>query len=172
MALSTVAENVATAPTITVTAAVNGSTTYPSATAVTVSVAGTLGDTAVGFATVSDFTITIPAATATATGTFTLTPTNDAVDEIDEVIDVTGESGSLTITKASIDLTDDDDAPTGITLTLTDASNVALSTVAENVATAPTITVTAAVNGSGPTPAPRRSRWRAPWATRRWALPR
>ena len=145
VALSTVAENVATAPTITVTAAVNGSTTYPSATAVTVSVAGTLGDTAVDFATVSDFTITIPAATATATGTFTLTPTNDAVDEID---DVTGESGSLTITKASIDLTDDDDAPSGITLTLTDASNVALSTVAENVATAPTITVTAAVNGS------------------------
>ena len=42
------------------------------------------------------------------TGTFTLTPTDDAVDETDETITVSGTSGSLTVNSATISLTDDD----------------------------------------------------------------
>ena len=106
----------------------------------TVSVGGSGTATAVDFAAVSDFDITIAAGDASKTGTFTLTPTDDAVDETNETVTVSGESGSLTVNSATITLTDDDAAPTAITLTVNDNS------VAENDG-ATTITVTATVDG-------------------------
>ena len=139
-ALSELAED-AGATTVTVTATPTGGMAFAADTNVTISVTGSLAATAVDFTAVTDFTITIPANTATATGTFTLTPEDDTVDEIDEVIDVTGDSGSLLITKASVALTDDDDTPSGITL------SVAPTSVAEE-ADATDVTVTATVNGN------------------------
>ena len=141
----TVAENVQTAPTVTVTATVNGSTRYVEKKTVTVTV-GADGDSAVegtDYETVNALTIEIPAGAARGTTTFTLTPTNDQLVEGTETISVTGtSSGGETVTGEVINLTDDDTAPTGITLTATP------DTVAENVQTAPTVTVTATVNGS------------------------
>ena len=129
------------ATTITVTATVDGTTRFAAATTVEVSVAGSGTATAVDFASVSNFNIEIAAEEASKTGTFTLTPTNDVVDETDETITVGGTSGSLTVNSATITLTDDDDAPTAITLTVDDNS------VAEDDG-ATTITVTATVDGA------------------------
>ena len=129
------------ATTITVTATVDGASRFVGATTVTVSVAGGSTATAVDFAAVSDFDITIAAGEASKTGTFTLTPTNDAVDETNETVTVSGESGSLTVNSATITLTDDDAAPTVINLTVNDNS------VAEDDG-ATTITVTATVDGT------------------------
>ena len=125
---------------ITVTATVDGTTRFAAATTVTVSVGGSGTATAVDFGAVSDFDITIAAEAASKTGSFTLTPTNDAVDETNETVTVSGESGSLTVNSATITLTDDDDAPTAITLTVNDNS------VGEGDG-ATTITVTATVDG-------------------------
>ena len=129
------------ATTITVTATVDGGTRFATATTVTASVAGTGTAGAVDFAAVTDFDIEIDARDASGTGTFTLTPTNDAFDETNETITVSGSSGSLTVNSATIALTDDDDAPTAITLTVDDAS------VAEDDG-GTTITVTATVDGA------------------------
>ncbi len=125
---------------VVVTAAVNGTTRYVDAKTVTVSVAGDTASTS-DFAAVEDFTITIAAGAASGTGTFTLTPADDVLDEPDETVEVTGESGTLTITSDEITITDDDDAPTGITLT------AAPDEVGEE-GGATAITVTATVNGT------------------------
>ena len=96
------------ATTITVTATVDGTTRFAEATTVSVNVAGSGTASAVDFAAVSDFDVEIDAGDASGTGTFTLTPTDDAVDGTDETITVSGSSGSLTVSSATITLTDDD----------------------------------------------------------------
>ena len=126
---------------ITVKATVDGTTRFAETKTVRVSVAGSGTETAVDFAAVSAFDIEIAAGAASGSGTFTLTPTDDAVDETDETITVSGASGSLTVKAATISLTDDDGAPTAITLTVDDSS------VGEG-AGATTITVTATVDGA------------------------
>ena len=97
----TVAENVQTAPTVTVTATVNGSTRYVAKKTVTVTV-GADGDSAVegtDYETVNALTIVIPAGAASGMATFTLTPTNDQLVESTETISVTGtSSGGETVT--------------------------------------------------------------------------
>ena len=75
--LTTMAED-GGAKTVTVTATMTGSR-FAAAKTVAVSVAGSGTDTAVDFATVSNFNIMIPAEAASATATFVLTPTNDVV---------------------------------------------------------------------------------------------
>ena len=145
------------AATITVTATVDGTMRFAEATTVTVSVAGSGTATAVDFAAVSSFDITIPAGAASKTGSFTLTPTNDAVDETDETVTVSGASGSLTVNSATITLTDNDAAPTAITLTVSDDSvsegdGATTITVTATVGTtrfATATTVTVSVAGSG-----------------------
>ncbi len=100
------------ATTITVTATVDGELRFSSSTTVTVSVAGSGGAGVVDFAAVSSFDITIPANAASGTGTFTLTPTNDALDQANETVTVSGVSGSLAVKSATISLTDNDDGTT------------------------------------------------------------
>ena len=125
---------------ITVTATVNGSTRYVDAKTVTVSVGGGTATSATDYGAVENFNITIAAGEASKSGTFDLMPTNDVLDEVNETINVTGTSGSLTITPATITITDNDDAPSGITLSVSPA------TVGEG-AGKTEITVTATVNG-------------------------
>ncbi len=95
---------------ITVTATVNGSTRYVDAKTVTVSVGSGTAISGTDFDAVSNFDITIAAAGASQTGTFDLTPTDDALHEEDETIEVTGTSGALTITPAMVTITDNDAA--------------------------------------------------------------
>ena len=126
---------------ITVTATVNGTTRYVDAKTVTVSVGGGTAISGTDYADVSNFDITIAAGTASHTGTFDLTPTNDDLDEANETIDVTGTSGSLDVTKATVTINDNDDTPSGITLSVSPAA------VNED-AGKTKITVTATVNGT------------------------
>ena len=126
---------------ITVTATVNGTTRYVDAKTVTVSVGGGTAISGTDYDAVTNFDITIAAGDASKDGTFDLTPTDDVLDEANETINVTGTSGSLTITPTTVAITDDDAAPTGITLTVSPA------TVGEGDGETE-ITVTATVNGS------------------------
>ena len=134
---------------ITVTATVNGATRYVDAKTVTVSVGGGTAISGTDYDAVSNFDIIIAAGDASKTGTFDLTPTQDDLHEGNETINVSGTSGSLTITQATITINDDDAAPSGITLSVdTNGSTAGTpSTVAEN-AGATVVTVTATVNGT------------------------
>ena len=82
----------------------------------TVAVAGTGNADAVDFEPVPSFTITIAAGDKRGTGTFTLTPTDDEVDESDEMLLVTGTS-VLPVTGAEVELADDDATSSSIALT-------------------------------------------------------
>ena len=126
---------------ISVTAMLGGTTTSSTATAVTVSVGGGTASSPADYAAVEDFTITIPAGRASATATFDLTPVDDSIDEPNETVEVTGKAGTLTVTKDVITITDDDAAPTAITLT------AAPDTVAEE-GGKKTVTVTATLGGT------------------------
>ena len=106
---STVAED-AGATVVTVTATVNGDTRYVDAKTVTVSVADNTAASPADYAAVSNFTITIAAGAASQAGSFTVTPVDDGLDEVNETIDVTGATADgLTVTKATLTLTDIDD---------------------------------------------------------------
>ena len=102
---------------ITVTASFSGSSsTQTTATEVTVSVAG-VSATGEGtdFATVSDFTVTIDAEATSGSATFDLVVTGDTLVEGPEILTVSG-SADLSVAPATLTITDDDLAPTGITL--------------------------------------------------------
>ena len=126
---------------VTVTATLGGSVTLSSATEVTVSVGGGSATSGTDYTAVADFTLTIAATESSGTGTFTLTPTQDSISEGNETIDVTGTAGGITVTKATMTLTDDETAPTAIALT------TAPSSVRED-ASATEVTVTATLGGS------------------------
>ena len=146
-----VAEDVATAPTVTVTASTKEDITFAKDRKVTVSV-GVGDDETIDYATpgtdyaaVTDFDLTISAGQTSGTATFTLTPTDDILIEPDETLTVAGSATGLTVTAAMLTLTDDDQAVISqplvlppITLTASPAS------VAEN-AGATTVEVTATV---------------------------
>ena len=99
---------------VTVTATLNGST-LPSDTVVTI---GTLAGSATkdtDYTVTSLATITISANSSTGTGTLTVTPTDDDVVEGDETISIPGTTtvSGLSVTSATITLTDDDKGTTG-----------------------------------------------------------
>ena len=89
------------------------------ATTVAVSVSGGGDADAVDFAAVADFRITIAANAPSGTGTFTLRPEDDAEDEADETLTVTGES-DLPVTPTSVVLADDDEMASRV-LSIADA---------------------------------------------------
>ena len=131
----------ATVVTVTATLVGNAGT---SPTVVDVTVAGQTATAGTDFIAVGGFTVTIPAEETSGTGSFTLRPQDDSVVEGTETLSVDGSSGSLTVTSAVLDLTDDDTASTGLTLTVSPES------VGEG--DAPTeVTVTATLNGGAGT---------------------
>ena len=76
---------------------------------VAVSVADNTAASPADYAAVSGFNITIAAGAASHTGSFTVTPVDDDLDESNETINVTGTLSSVTITGATVTLTDNDD---------------------------------------------------------------
>ena len=99
------------ATSVTVTATLQGST-RSSATTVTI---GTLTGTATkdtDYTASTLSTITIPANSATGTGTLTITPTDDELVEGDETITIPGTAPGLTVSEATVTLTDDNKATT------------------------------------------------------------
>ena len=110
---SSVAEDATQAATITMTATLAGSTTFSTDKTVTVTV-GDKDDTAksgTDYAAVDPFTITIAAGASSGSATFDLNPTNDGLDEPTETVSVSGSSTGLTVSGASVEITDDDVAP-------------------------------------------------------------
>ncbi len=134
---------------ITVTATVTATTRYVDAKTVTVSVGGGTATSGTDYDEVSSFDITIAAGDASKAGTFDLTPADDVVHEEIETIDVTGSSGMLTITKASITINDDDAAPTALTLSVdADMGTPGTQTSLEEDGGAKKVRVTATLDGS------------------------
>ena len=125
------------ATTITVTA--TSSTTYADAQVLPITVVGSGIAEAVDFSNVPGFDLTLAANETTINGTFTLTPTDDVVDEMDEVLSITSSHTEVG-TPAMLTLQDDDDAPDGVTLSVTPDD------IREDDG-ATTITVTATVSG-------------------------
>ena len=78
------------------------------ATTVTVSVSGSGDPVAVDFAPVPDFSITIEANASSGMGMFTLTPEDDAEDESDETLTLSGAS-DLPVAPASVVIEDNDE---------------------------------------------------------------
>ena len=115
LALSpTSAGEAADATTVTVTATLPGSTTRGENTDITVTVGGSGDEATEGtdYATVADFTLTIPAGSRTGTAIFSIDPTQDAVDEgAGEKVSVGGTTtaSGLTVSGADFTITDDDD---------------------------------------------------------------
>ena len=121
---------------VTVTATVEGGTTFAAARTVAVSVAPGGDD----YAAVSDFDVTIVAGATSGTAVFTLTPVDDRMSEDAVTIRVSGVADGVAVRPADIVLADDDAAPTGIALSVEPAS------VSES-GGAQTVTVTATVQG-------------------------
>ena len=115
-----VAEGVSgVARTVTVTATLDG-VPRTGETVVTVSVSGGTASEGGDFEAVGDFAITISAGETSAEESFTLAPVDDAVDEPDETVVVTGAAPGVTVTPAAgleVTITDDDER--GVTVTPT-----------------------------------------------------
>ncbi len=128
--------------TVTVTATLGGTSTFAEDKTVTVTV-GKNSDGAVSgtdYTAVDPVAVTISAGTLSGRKTFTLTPTQDTLDEANEAITLSGAAPGLTVTDATLSITDDDGTPT------TAALSVSPSSVGEG-AGATTVTVTATLGG-------------------------
>ena len=139
------------AKTVRVTATLGGASTFTEAKTVTLEV-GVTADSATeetDYAEVTTRSITINAGTSSGYVDFTLTPTDDTLHEGSETISLNGTLTGLTVTDASITLTDDDGPPSALTLSVdadTGTNNVQTS-LAEN-GGAKTVRVTATLGGS------------------------
>ena len=132
-----------------------------SATAVTVSVVAGTASTD-DFAAVPDFTLTIAAGRSSGTATFVLTPVDDAIDEDDETVRVsgtvknlavtagTGTVQNLTVTAGTVTIEDDDERGIEVSataLTVPEGDSRTYTVVLETLPTGP-VTVTPSVSGS------------------------
>ena len=127
--------------TVTVTATLNQAPRNV-ATVLTLSV-GESSDTAVegtDYATVSNVLLTINANQTTGTATFQLNPTNDDLDEDDESVTIDGAVTGLSVTAASVTISDDDTA--GVTV------NPTMLTVAEGGSSSYTVVLTSQPTGN------------------------
>ena len=122
---------------ITVTATLDGESTRTSATVVTI---GTLSGTATkdtDYAVSTELsTITIPANSESGSGTLAITPTDDSIVEGDETITIPGTTTTqvgLSVTSATVTLTDDDKTTTTPTDDK-DAATLSIAGPASNVA--------------------------------------
>ena len=134
----------ATATTVTVTASLNNSP-LPTATTVTVTRTGGTATSGTDYTAINAFTVTIPSGQTSGTATLSFDPSGDSLAEGDETVILTGTTTGLDAGTATLTITDDDTAPTAITLSLNPAA------VGESAA-ATTVTVTASLNNS-PLPA-------------------
>ena len=84
--------------------------------------------------------LTIPAGQASGTATVAMTPANDEIAGGDTRVRIAGSASGFDVTRATVSITDDDEPPTGVILTVSKAS------VSEGADTT-TITVTGTLTG-------------------------
>ena len=113
---SSVVESAA-ATAVTVTASLNNSP-LPSATTVTVSRTGGTAASGTDYPAISNFTVTIPAGRSSGTTTLSFDPSQDTLAEGDETVILTGSAPGLSDGTATLTITDDDAAPTAVSLSL------------------------------------------------------
>ena len=99
----------------------DGSTAILDETVVTLSLSGTHVDLGPDY-TVGEVTVTVPAGAVDGTGPLAISVNDDNLAEGDETIDIAGAADGFTVAATSIGLTDNDVAPTSITLTVDTAS--------------------------------------------------
>ncbi len=141
------------ATTVTVTGTLDGAA-RTSEVEVTVLV-GAAVDTATegtDYSTVADFTLTISAGQTTGTATFSLTPTDDDLDEADEVLSVSGTTNvaGMSVSGAIVTIRDDDERGVVVSpgnLTVREKGTATYTVVLESEPTG-TVTVTPSVTGS------------------------
>ena len=146
----------ANATDITVTATLNGAT-RDAATPVTVTVGSGTATSGADFATVSDFTITIPASTQSQTGTFSLDPTQDNIDETEEAVAVGGSTtvSGFSVTDTTVKITDDENSP-ALILALSNnpiSENTGTTTVTATLSSASSVVTTVTVSVTPTSPA-------------------
>lgn len=133
----TVISETAGATPVTLTATSNFS--FTDHQVLSISVSGSGEASAVDFAEVPEFDLTLRANETAAEATFILTPTDDQVNEIDETVTITS-SNPLVTDSATITLRDDELAPYGVLL------SVAPNNISEGDGSS-LITVTGILNG-------------------------
>ena len=104
--------------TTTITVTATSATTFADAQVLPITVTGSGVAEAVDFAGVSGFDLSLAANETTVSGTFTLTPTDDQVDERDEILSIIS-SNTLVRHSATVALLDDDNTPDGVVLSVT-----------------------------------------------------
>ena len=141
----------------TVTATLNGRTTFASSKSVTVKVGASEDSATEGtdYATVADVTLTIAAGTISGTASFSIDPTQDAVYEgILETVSVSGTLAGVTVTGTTFIIAEDDAAPT-VTLSLSSSSiseNGGTTNVTASLSGVSSAAVTVTVSASPVTP--------------------
>ncbi len=95
--------------TINVTAEISGSTTFSTAKVIPIAVSGSGNSGVVGFTPVETFNLTIDATKTTGSKTFQLTPTDNQIDENDEMVTIDGSLSGVTIVSAELRITDNDE---------------------------------------------------------------
>ena len=94
---------------IEITAAVQGGTTFARPITVALTLGGTAGEgPAADYTASGPRSITIPAGSPTASTTLTFMPIDDALDELDESIDISGNAGGIQVEPVSLLLIDND----------------------------------------------------------------
>ena len=143
---------------VTVTASLGGAP-FAVPVTVTVTVEDGTASSALGDYTASPtpLTIVIPADMVSANGVFTLMPTDDAVDEQDESVRVTGMATGLSVAEASMMIADDDERGLVLStenLEVNEANGPVTETYTVALASQPTaaVTVSLAVAGAGAQP--------------------
>lgn len=95
---------------IVIFAEVSGTTTYAEDLVIPLTVTGTQQENMVGFTPIPNFSITLPAGTSTASLAITITPTNNAVDELNGQMTIASSEPKVT-GPIIINLIDDDQTP-------------------------------------------------------------
>ena len=126
---------------VTVTATIDGTSRFAADQTIAISVDDSGASNVVGFAEISNFNLTIAKGASSDTAKFSITPTNDNFDTRNETVTVSGTLAGVTVSSASLTLTDDDTAPSAIALSLSP------TTVSEGVG-ATDVTVTATIDGT------------------------
>ena len=124
---------------IAVTATLDGSTRLADDVAVELSLKGSVAAQEDGSQPASVI-LTIPAGQASGTSTVAMTPANDEIAGGDTRVRIAGSASGFDVTRATVTITDDDEPPTGVILTLSHTS------VSEGAGTT-SITVTGTLTG-------------------------
>ena len=122
-----------------VTATLDGSTRLEDDVSVELSLKGSVAAQEDGSQPASVI-LTIPAGQASGTATVAMTPANDEIAGGDTRVRIAGSASGFDVTRATVSITDDDEPPTGVILTVSKAS------VSEGAGTT-TITVTGTLTG-------------------------